>query len=63
VLLRFLIGYGKADLKFRLIEKEVKKDSKKRRVERGFQVFRTFGGIEAPVGELWIGKTARFKIS
>ncbi len=62
-LLRFLIGYGEADLKFRLVEKEVKKDGKKRRVERGFQVFRTFGNVEAFVGELWIGDTARFNIS
>ncbi len=59
-LLRFLIGYGEADLKFRC----VKKRGKKGRVERGFQVFRTFGGVEVPVGELWIGEsTARFKVS
>jgi hypothetical protein len=63
VLLRFLIGYGEADLKFRLVEREVKKDGEKRRVERGFQVFRVYGGVEAPVGELWIGKVARFNIS
>jgi hypothetical protein len=50
VLLRFLIGYGEADLKFR-------------RVEKGFQVFRTYGSVEAFVGELWIGKVARFNIS
>jgi hypothetical protein len=60
VLLRFLIGYGKIDpqllsgagemsLKFRLVEKDSK---------RGFQVFRAYGGVEIPVGELWIGKTA-----
>jgi len=55
VLLRFLVGYGEADLKFRLVEKGGRK---------GFQMFRTFGGIEAPVGELWIGKsTACFKVS
>jgi hypothetical protein len=54
VLLRFLIGYGEADLKFRRVEKEGKK---------GFKVFRTFGGVEAPVGELWIGDVARFKVS
>ncbi len=55
VLLRFLIGYGKvADLKFIRVEKEGKK---------GFQVFRIYGGVEAPVGELWIGDVARFKIS
>jgi hypothetical protein len=60
VLLRFLIGYGEADLKFRHVEKK----GKKGRVERGFQVFRTYGGVEAPVGELWIGKsTARFNVS
>jgi hypothetical protein len=55
VLLRFLIGYGEADLKFRRVEKGN---------EKGFQVFRTFGGVEIPVGKLWIGKsTARFKVS
>jgi hypothetical protein len=70
VLLRFLIGYGEidpqllsgageADLKFRRVEKR----GKKGRVVRGFQVFRTFGGVEAPVGELWIGKTAYFTLS
>jgi hypothetical protein len=54
-LLRFLIGYGEADLRFRRVEKDGMK---------GFQVFRTFGGVEAPVGELWIGKTgAYFKVS
>ncbi|MFZ8839295.1 MAG: PaRep2b protein [Pyrobaculum sp.] len=59
VLLRFLIGYGEADLKFRHVEKR----GKKGRVERGFQVSRTFGGIEAPVGELWIGEVAYFNVS
>ena len=54
VLLRFLIGYGEADLKFRRVEKGN---------EKGFQVFRTFGGVETPVGELWIGDVARFKVS
>jgi hypothetical protein len=54
VLLRFLIGYGEADLKFRRVEKGGRK---------GFQVFRVYGGVEAPVGELWIGKTAYFKVS
>jgi hypothetical protein len=54
VLLRFLIGYGEADLKFRPVEKGGMK---------GFQVFRVYGGVEAPVGELWIGKTAYFKVS
>jgi hypothetical protein len=66
VLLRFLFGYGEidpqllsgageADLKFRRVEKGDRK---------GFQVFRVYGGVEAPVGELWIGKTAAyFKVS
>jgi hypothetical protein len=54
VLLRFLIGYGEADLKFRRIEKGGRK---------GFQMFRTFGGVEAPVGELWIGEVAYFNVS
>jgi hypothetical protein len=78
VLLRFLIGYGEIDpqflsgagevsLKFRLVEKDGKKDDEKERVEkgveRGFQVFRVYGGVEAPVGELWIGKTAHFTLS
>jgi hypothetical protein len=53
-LLRFLIGYGEADLKFICIEKGNK---------RGFEVFRIYGGVEAFVGELWIGKTAYFKVS
>jgi len=52
-LLRFLIGYGEADLKFRPVEKR----GKKGRVVRGFQVFRAYGGVEAFVGELWIGKS------
>jgi hypothetical protein len=54
VLLRFLAGYGEADLKFRLVEKGGRK---------GFQMFRTFGGVEAPVGELWIGEVAYFNVS
>jgi hypothetical protein len=54
VLLRFLIEYGETDLKFIRVEKEGKK---------GFQVFRTYGGVEASVGELWIGKVAYFKVS
>ncbi len=54
VLLRFLVGYGEADLKFRRVEKNN---------ERGFQVFRIYGGVETTVGELWIGKVARFKVS
>jgi hypothetical protein len=77
-LLRFLIGYGEADprlssgagevdLKFRRVERGGKKDDEKRRVvkgvERGFQVFRAYGGVEAPVGELWIGDVAYFKVS
>jgi hypothetical protein len=64
VLLLFLIGYGEIDprllsgageenLKFRRVEKGV---------ERGFQVFRIYGGVEASVGELWIGDVARFNI-
>jgi len=54
-----LIGYGEADLKFRRIEKGKEKE----RVVRGFQVSGIYGGVEAPVGELWIGKTAYFKVS
>jgi len=53
VLLRFLVGYGEAELKFRRVEKGGRK---------GFQMFRTFGGIEAPVGELWIGEVTYFKV-
>ncbi|MDT7874998.1 MAG: PaRep2b protein, partial [Pyrobaculum sp.] len=45
------------------VEKEGKKDGEKRRVERRFQVFRVYGGVEAPVGELWIGDVARFNVS
>jgi len=59
VFLRFLIGYGEADLKFRRVEK----GDEKGRVVRGFQVFRAYGGVEAPVGELWIGEVAYFKVS
>jgi len=62
VLLRFLIGYGEVDpqllsgagetyLKFRRVEKGDRK---------GFQVFRVYGSVEAPVGELWIGETAAY---
>jgi hypothetical protein len=59
-LLRFLIGYGEADLKFRHVEKGDEKGC----VKRGFQVFRVYDGVETFVGELWIGKsTARFKVS
>ncbi len=54
VLLRFLVGYGESNLKFRLVEKGDRK---------GFQMFRTFGGIEAPVGELWVGEVAYFNVS
>ncbi|MFZ8806837.1 MAG: hypothetical protein ACO2PN_01870, partial [Pyrobaculum sp.] len=57
-LLRFLIGYGEADLKFRRVEK----GKEKGRVVRGFQVFRAYGGVEAPVGELWIGEVTYFKV-
>jgi hypothetical protein len=59
VLLRFLIGYGEAELKFRPVEKR----GKKGRVERGFQVSRIYGGVEAFVGELWIGEVAYFNAS
>ncbi len=54
VLLRFLAGYGEADLRFRRVEKDGRK---------GFQVYRSYGGVEAPVGELWIGDVAYFKVS
>jgi len=66
VLLRFLIGYGEIDprlssgageaiLKFRRIERGGRK---------GFQVLRAYGGVEAFVGELWIGESvARFNVS
>ena len=79
VLLRFLVGYseidplllsgaGEMNLKFRRVEKDAKRDDEKKHVvkgvERGFQVFRAYGGVEAFVGELWIGKTAAyFKVS
>jgi tetratricopeptide (TPR) repeat protein len=53
-LLRFLIEYGEADLKFRRVVKDGGK---------GFQVFRSYGGVETFVGELWIGKVARFNVS
>jgi hypothetical protein len=59
VLLRFLISYGETDLKFRRVEKKGKKDGEKSG-RKGFQVFRTFGGVEAFVGELWIGKTVAY---
>ncbi len=59
VLLRFLTGYGEADFKFRRVEKR----DEEGRIVRGFQVFRTFGGVETLVGELWIGDVARFKVS
>jgi hypothetical protein len=54
VLLRFLIGYGEADLKFRRVEKGGRK---------GFQVFRIYGDIETTVGELWVGEVAYFNVS
>jgi len=58
-LLRFLIGYGEADLKLRRVEKR----DEKGRVVRGFKVFRVYGGVEALVGELWIREsTARFNV-
>ncbi len=73
VLLRFLIGYGEIDpqftsgigevnLRFRLVKKDDKKKRVEGGVERGFQVFRTFDNVEVPVGELWIGDVAYFKI-
>ncbi len=51
-LLRYLLGRSDvADLMFR-------------RVEGGFKVFRAYGGVEAPVGELRIGESAiSFKVS
>jgi hypothetical protein len=52
---RLLSGVGEVSLKFRRVEKGGRK---------GFQVFRVYGSIEAPVGELWMGKTAAyFKVS
>jgi len=54
MLLRFLVGYSEADLKFRRVVKGGRK---------GFQVFRVYGGVEALVGELWIGEVAYFKVS
>jgi hypothetical protein len=63
VLLRFLVGYGEADLKLRRVEKEGKKYDERGRIERRFQVSRIYGGVEAFVGELWIGDVARFNIS
>jgi hypothetical protein len=78
MLLRFLIGYseieprllsgaGEVSLKFRLVENVSKEDDEKKRVEggvkRGFKVFRAYGGIEAPVGELWIGDVAYFTLN
>jgi hypothetical protein len=63
VLLQFLIGYGEADLKFRHVKKEGKKYDERGRIEKGFQVSRIYGGVEAFVGELWIGDVARFNIS
>jgi hypothetical protein len=73
VLLRFLIGYGEVDprllsgasevnLKFRRVEKDDKKERVVKDVGRGFQVFRAYGGVEAPVGELWIGEMAYFTL-
>jgi hypothetical protein len=51
-LLRYLLG------------RAVSEDLMFRRVEGGFEVFRTYGGVEAFVGELWIGEsTARFNVS
>jgi hypothetical protein len=65
VLLRFLIGYGEIDPQ--LLSGASETTFKFRRVEKGgrkgFQVFRVYGGVEAPVGELWIGDVAYFKVS
>jgi hypothetical protein len=65
VLLRFLIGYGEIDPQ--LLSGSSETTFKFRRVEKGgrkgFQVFRVYGGVEAPVGELWIGDVAYFKVS
>ena len=65
VLLLFLIGYGEIDP--RLLSGAGEENLKIRRVEKGgrkgFQVFRTYGSVETPVGELWIGHAARFKVS
>jgi len=74
VLLQFLIGYGEIDLrllsgaseenlKFRRVEKDDRKERVVKDVERGFQVFRAYGGAEATVGELWIGEMAYFTLS
>jgi hypothetical protein len=66
VLLRLLIGYGEIDPQ--LLSGAGETTLKFRRVERGdrkgFQAFRVYGGVEAFVGKLWIGKTAAyFKVS
>jgi 23S rRNA pseudoU1915 N3-methylase RlmH len=50
VLLRYLLSKAEEDLKFR-------------RIEGGFEVFRTYGGVESYVGTLKIGKVARFNAS
>jgi len=70
VLLRFLIGYGEIDpqlssgagevsLKFRLVKKDGKENNEKKlvegNIEKIFKVFKAYGGVEAFVGELWIG--------
>jgi hypothetical protein len=62
VLLRFLIGYGEIDPQ--LLSGASETTFKFGRVEKGgrkgFQVFRVYGGVDASVGELWIGKTAAY---
>jgi len=58
-LLQLLSGVSEENLKF----KRVNKVGEKGRVEgdrMGFGVFRTYGGVEAFVGELWIVKTTAY---
>jgi hypothetical protein len=59
-LLQLLSGVSEENLKF----KRVNKVGEKGRVEKGdrmgFGVFRTYGGVETFVGELWIVKTTAY---
>ena len=59
-LLQLLSGISEENLKF----KRVNKVGEKGRVEKGdrmgFGVFRTYGGVETFVGELWIVKTTAY---
>jgi len=59
-LLQLLSGVSEENLKF----KRVNKVGEKGRVEKGdrmgFAVFRTYGGVETFVGELWIVKTTAY---